>query len=132
MDMRIFDRWLVEKGLKDLSPYSTIFEGGFSGVSSLEFEQIEIVKEIIEFTKKHGYKVRLELYKHHKVLDIICEENCKENYYRNNVVISYSTKLKEIVGCDIGDSGEDPKFTEFTRELVAKYIEPIRGEIDKW
>ena len=128
----LMSRKVIVKELTKFFPDVSVYEsnvGIFDGPVP-DFEQIKIVREIIEYTRAHDYKVRLEFYKHHKVLDIICEDDCKDNLYINSVVISYSTKSKEIVGCDICDTGEDPFFSNFVSAIVFEYIEPIRDKLE--
>ena len=132
MDIKIFERRLLEKGLIDFFPYTAMYTGGYlSGASLHRYGLLPLVDELVKIALAKGYEVRLEIYPHHKVCDVVIE-NDKDCFYKNNVVVSYSLINEKIIGCDITDSMEDPIFTEFISKLVAKYIEPIRGEIEKW
>ena len=129
MDIQVFDRRLVEKGLIDFFPYTAMYVGNYTNNHSCKL--IPIVKELEKIALDNGYEVRLEIYPHHEVCDVVIENN-NDSFYKSNVVVSYSFLNEKIIGCDISNSMEDPKFTEFISELVCKYIEPIRGEIEKW
>ena len=124
-----FVRRLTEKGLKDFFPCTTIYSSGYAYDET--YEEISIVKELDKLAAESGYEFRLEIYPHHKVCDVVIENN-KDCFYQSNIVVSYSLINEKIIGCDISDSKEFPSFTEFISKLVAKYIEPIRGEIEKW
>ena len=132
MDIKLFERRLLEKGLIDFFPFTAMYAGyHVSGDSLSRYGLIPLVDELVKIALAKGYEVRLEIYPHHKVCDVVIENN-KDCFYQSNVVVTYSLINEKIIGCDITNSMEDPIFTEFTRELVAKYIEPIRGEIEKW
>ena len=132
MDIKLFERRLVEKGLVDFFPFTAMFAGyHVSGDSLSRYGLIPLVDELVKKALAKGYEVRLEIYPHHKVCDVVIENN-KDCFYQSNIVVSYSLLNEKIIGCDISDSKEFPSFTEFIRKLVAKYIEPIRGEIEKW
>lgn len=132
MDIQVFERRLLEKGLIDFFPYTAMYTGNYMSDGYLNrYGLIPLVDELVKIALAKGYEVRLEIYPHHKVCDVVIENN-DDSFYKNNVVITYSLINEKIVGCDISNSQEDVKFTEFIRELVSKYIEPIRGEIEKW
>lgn len=132
MDIKIFERRLLEKGLIDFFPYTAMYAGGYvAGDSLSRYGLISLVDELVKMALAKGYEVRLEIYPHHKVCDVVIE-NDKDCFYQSDVVVSYSLINEKIIGCDITDSMEDPIFTGFIREVVFKYIEPIRGEIEKW
>ena len=132
MDIKIFERRLLEKGFINFFPYTAMYVGGYIAGDSLNrYGLIPLVDELAKMALAKGYEVRLEIYPHHKVCDVVIENN-NDCFYKSNVVVSYSLINKKIIGCDITDSMEDPIFTGFISKLVAKYIEPIRGEIEKW
>lgn len=129
MDIKLFVRRLLEKGLIDFFPCTAMYIG--SWIDGCSYRLIPLVNELEKIAIENGYQMRLEIYPHHKVCDVVIENN-KDCFYQSNIAISYSLINKKIIGCDITNSMEDPKFTEFIRKLVSKYIEPIRGEIEKW
>lgn len=132
MDIKIFERRLLEKGFINFFPYTAMYAGGYvAGDSLRRYGLIPLVDELVKIALAKGYEVRLEIYPHHKVCDVVIENN-KDCFYQSNVVVSYSLLNEKIIGCDITDSMEDSIFTGFIREVVSKYIEPIRGEIEKW
>ena len=132
MDIKIFERRLLEKGLIDFFPHTAMYAGGYvSGDSLSRYGLIPLVDELVKMALAKGYEVRLEIYPHHKVCDVVIENN-NDCFYKSNVVVSYSLINEKIIGCDISDSMEGSIFTGFIRELVSKYIEPIKGEIEKW
>ena len=134
MDIKLFERRFVEKGFIDFFPFTAMYDGCYvSGDSLNRYGLIPLVDELVKKALAKGYKVRLEIYPHHKVCDVVIEnDNNNDCFYKSNVVVSYSLINEKIIGCDITNSMEDPIFTEFISKLVAKYIEPIRGEIEKW
>ena len=129
--MRVFEyvRRLVGEELKYFFPYTTRYSSGFS-FNDEKCEEISIVKELKSFALESGYEFRLELYPHHKVLDIVIVNH--DDFLPSSIAISYSLLNKKIIGCDISNSMHDEHFTSVIRKLAAKYIEPIRGEIEKW
>ncbi len=129
--MRVYQyvRRLTEEGLKDFFPYTTMYSSGYSFYDET-YEEISIVKELKKLAAESGCEFRLELYPHHKVLDIVIGNG--DDFLQSNIAISYSLINEKIVGCDISDSMHDDYFTDVIKLLVAKYIEPIRGEIEKW
>ena len=132
MNIKLFERRLLEKGFVDFFPFTAMYAGGYiAGDSMSRYGLIPLVDELVRIALAKGYEVRLEIYPHHKVCDVVIENN-KDYFYQSNVVVSYSLINEKIIGCDVTNSMEDPIFTEFISSLVAKYIEPIRGEIEKW
>ena len=131
MNIRLYFRRLLERGFVDFFPYTAMYTSNCRD-DCLLYSEIPLVRELERLAIENGYQMRLEIYPHHKVCDVVIENDNNDCFFKSNIVVSYSLLNKKIIGCDISDSNEFPSFTEFIRELVARYIEPIRGEIEKW